>query len=101
LVARQIWWAGTAIATALALWAFLRLENPMARAGAVVLLLVPHVIGAPHKHTFESKVPAEVAAQFAALSLVVQGMLWVSVGIAIGLLWARFAPKSAHRPVAT
>jgi cobalt transporter subunit CbtA len=101
LVARQIWWAGTAIATALALWAFLRLENPMARAGAVILLLAPHVIGAPRSHAFESKVPAEVAAQFAALSLVVQGLLWASVGIAIGLLWPRFAPKSAHRPVAT
>jgi cobalt transporter subunit CbtA len=100
LVARQIWWAGTAAATALALWAFLRLENSVARAGAVVLLVAPHVIGAPHMHAFESKVPAEVAAQFAALSLVVQGLLWVSVGMAIGLLWPRFAPKSAHQPVA-
>jgi cobalt transporter subunit CbtA len=100
LLARQIWWIGTAIATALALWAFLRLENPVARLGAVVLLLLPHVIGAPRPHAFESKVPAEVAAQFAALSLVVQGLLWASVGIAIGFLWARFAPKSARQPVA-
>src|SRR5262244_3302507 len=64
LMARQIWWIGTAIATAAALWAFLRLENVVVRLGAVVLLFLPHVIGAPHPHALESKVPAEIAAQF-------------------------------------
>src|SRR5262249_4940714 len=57
LVARQIWWISTAIATAAALWAFLRLENVVVRLGAVVLLFLPHVIGAPHPHALESKVP--------------------------------------------
>lgn len=99
LVGRQIWWIATAAATALALWAFLRMESPVARLGAFVLLLAPHVIGAPHPHGFESKVPAEIAAQFAALSLVVQGLLWAFAGIAVGLLWPAFAPKSASRPV--
>ena len=100
LVARQIWWFGTAVATGLALWAFLRMENPIARLGAFVLLLAPHVIGAPHPHEFESKVPAEIAAQFAALSLVVQGLLWAFAGIAVGLLWPRFATQPAgRRPV--
>lgn len=99
LVARQIWWIATAVATALALWGFLRMENAVARWGALVLLLAPHVIGAPHTHAFESKVPAEVAAQFAALSLVVQGLLWTSVGTAIGFLWSKFAAKTAQRPV--
>jgi len=58
-------------------------------------LLAPHVIGAPHPHAFESKVPAELAAQFTALSLVVQGLLWVLAGIAVGLLWPRISPKPA------
>jgi cobalt transporter subunit CbtA len=101
LVARQAWWVGTAVATAVALWAFLRVDNLMARLGAIVLLVAPHVLGAPHVHAFESKVPAEVAAQFAALSLIVQGMLWSAVGIAIGLLWPRLAARPAHRPVAS
>jgi cobalt transporter subunit CbtA len=100
LLARQIWWIGTALATAVALWGFLRLQHPAARLGAIVLLLAPHVIGAPHPHGFESKVPAEIAAQFAALSLVVQGLLWMLAGIAVGLLWPRFAPRPESRPVA-
>jgi predicted cobalt transporter CbtA len=57
------------------------------------VLLVPHLIGAPHPPEFESRVPAELAAHFAALSLAVQALLWAFVGIAVGLLWPRFAPK--------
>ncbi len=96
LVGRQLWWVGTAIATAIGLWAFLRTDHhPVVRLGAIVLLLAPHLIGAPHPHEFESKVPAEIAARFTALSLVVQALLWALVGIGVGLLWPKFAPKPA------
>ncbi|MGE0579041.1 MAG: CbtA family protein [Reyranella sp.] len=101
LVARQLWWIGTVAATALALWVFVRMENPLPRLGAVFLLMAPHVIGAPHPHEFESRVPAEVAAQFAALSLVVQGLLWACAGVAVGWLWPRLAPRPAGRVVAS
>ena len=60
-------------------------------AGALLLLVVPHVIGAPQPHAFESRVPAELAARFAALSLIVQGVLWACSGAAIGYLWPRTA----------
>ena len=39
----------------------------------------------------------EIAAQFAALSLVVQGLLWALAGIAVGRLWPAFAPKPSRR----
>ena len=97
LVARQAWWIATAVATGFALWTFLRGESLRARLVAVVVLLAPHVIGAPHPQVLESRVPAEIAAQFAALSLVVQGLLWALAGIAVGLLWPAFAPKPAGR----
>lgn len=96
LVGRQIWWAGTAVATGLALWLFLRMDHAVARLGAVVLLLAPHMIGAPHVHAFESKVPAELAAQFAALSLAVQALMWSIAGVAIGLLWPRLSSSQAR-----
>ena len=96
LVGRQLWWVGTAVATAIGLWAFLRADHhPAVRLGAIVLLLAPHFIGAPHPHELESKVPAEIAAQFTALSLVVQALLWALVGVGVGLLWPKFAPKTA------
>ena len=100
LIARQAWWIGTAVATGVALWGLLRVQHPVVRIGAVVLLLAPHVIGAPHPHALESKVPAEIAAQFAALSLVLQGLLWATAGLAVGLLWPRLAPRPVGRSVA-
>lgn len=99
LLARQLWWIGTAMATGLALWALLRIDNVLARAGGIALLVAPHVIGAPHPHAFESRVPAEIAAQFAALSLVVQGLLWVSTGVFVAVLWQVLARRTAGQPV--
>ncbi len=96
LVGRQFWWIGTAIATAIGLWAFLRKDHhPVVRLGAIVLLLAPHFIGAPHPHELESKVPAEIAARFTALSLLVQALLWALVGVGVGVLWPKFAQKTA------
>ncbi len=95
LIGRQVWWIGTAVATGLALWMFLRTDNLLARLASIAVLAAPHVIGAPHPHAFESRVPAELAAQFAALSLVVQALLWTFAGLAVGLLWPRFAPKQS------
>lgn len=95
LVARQIWWAATGCATAIALWMFFKSEKAILRVLAFAVLLAPHVIGAPQPHELESRVPAELAAQFTALSLVVQASLWVLVGVAIGFLWPRLARRPA------
>lgn len=95
LVARQLWWAGTAAATAASLWLFLRTEAAWAKALALVLIIAPHVVGAPHPAGFESRVPAELAAHFAATSLVVQAALWGLTGLAIGVFWARFGRRAA------
>lgn len=87
LVARQIWWIATALVTAGGLFVFLRMEAPWLRALAVLAMLLPHVIGAPHPAAPESKVPAEIAAHFTALSLSVQAALWLATGLAVGVLW--------------
>jgi len=84
---RQLWWLGAAIATALALWLFLRSSKPWAWVFSAALLIAPHVVGAPHPAGLESAVPAELAARFAAASLAVQAALWVLTGAAAGVLW--------------
>ncbi|MFJ5367922.1 CbtA family protein [Bosea sp. CER48] len=84
---RQFWWLVTAIATGLGLFLFLRFDQPWLKLLAVVVLLLPHVIGAPHPAAPESKVPAEVAAHFAALSLGIQAALWLATAFMVGVLW--------------
>jgi cobalt transporter subunit CbtA len=94
---RQLWWLLTAVVTAGALFVFLRVEASWARALAVLALLLPHLIGAPHPAAPESKVPAEIAAHFAALSLAIQAALWLVTGFAVGVLW----PWATRRSAAT
>lgn len=88
LLARQAWWVLTAGLTALSLWLFLRTDNVGLKLVAILLLIAPHILGAPHPHDGEaSRVPAELAARFAAMSLAVHAVLWIATGIAVGLLW--------------
>ena len=94
---RQLWWLMTAAVTAGALFVFLRVEASWARALAVLALLLPHLIGAPHPVAPESRVPAEIAAHFAALSLAIQAALWLATGFAVGVLW----PWATRRSAAT
>ena len=41
---------------------------------------MPHFVGAPHPHEFDSNVPAELAAQYVTASLVTAGLFWLLLG---------------------
>ena len=98
LEARQLWWVGTAIATAAGLWLMLRPGAHWRIAVGVLLLLAPHVIGAPHPQAFASTVPAELAAEFTARSLVLQAVLWLMMAGFAGYFWSRGETASPARP---
>lgn len=93
LIARQIWWVATAIATGAGLFVLLRRDEFFLKAFGALLLLAPHVVGAPLPVRPESTVPAEFAARFAASSLTVQAVMWSLVGVAVGATWRRFAAR--------
>lgn len=98
LLHRQAWWIATALVTAGGLFVFLRMEAPWLRALSVLVMLAPHVIGAPHPAAPESKVPAEIAAHFTALSLAIQAALWLITGFAVGVLWPWMSRRTAIAP---
>jgi len=93
LVARQSWWIATAAATGLGLYLLIKTSPLAIRAAGLVLIALPHIIGAPHAKNFMSTAPAELAAQFAASSLVIHALLWVFVGLSVGTFWLRTAAK--------
>lgn len=96
LFARQAWWVLTAALTALSLWLFLRTDNVSLKLVAILLLIAPHMLGAPHLAEGEaSRVPAELAARFAAMSLAVHAALWIATGVAVALLWPALARVGA------
>lgn len=91
--ARQIWWFATAGATALALALIAFGRSWMTWGIAVILLLAPHVIGAPEPEQLIGPVPPEIAALFAARALGLGLAAWVMLGAFSGYFWQREAQE--------
>jgi predicted cobalt transporter CbtA len=66
-----------------------------AKVAGVLLLIAPQVTGAPEADAFASRVPAELAAKFAAASLGTQATLWLTVAYFAGLFWSRYSHGAA------
>lgn len=91
---RQVWWVGTVIATAVALYLIVLRSEPVAKAAGVVLMLVPHVIGAPQPTDITSNVPAILAAEFAVATLSAGLLFWLVLGLVMGAIndrWVKTA----------
>jgi predicted cobalt transporter CbtA len=56
---------------------------------AVILIALPHLIGAPHLDTYYGYAPPEVGSLFVARSLGVAAIAWLSLGYFAGALWER------------
>lgn len=86
---RQAWWLATAAASAggIALIVFPR-ARPAKIAGAVLMAL-PHLVGAPKVPPAPAHLPAELAAEFAVVSLLSAAAFWVALGALSGYLLAK------------
>jgi len=80
VASRQAWWVGTVIATAVGLGALVFAKTSLLRILGVVLIALPHVIGAPHPEVFSMAVPPEMASDFALRTLLVGGLFWLMLG---------------------
>jgi len=95
LVERQGWWLMCALATAAGLATMTFSTAWVWRIAGIVLIVTPHAIGAPHLHVEEvGLVPAELAAQFAAASLVTAAVFWSVVGWLAGTVYQRMEPSA-------
>ncbi len=93
LLDRQLWWVGTAVATggALALIAFTTRAR-WTMLGAVLIVL-PHLYGAPDSPEQIAAVPAALTHHFIIASTVVNFLFWLILGAATGYLQARLQPQ--------
>lgn len=91
--ARQIWWFATVAATGVALWLIAFGSGWPMWGVAIVLLGLPHLIGAPQPDTFAGPVPPEIAALFASRALGVGMAAWVLLGAFAGYFWQK---EAAH-----
>lgn len=89
LAARQAWWLMTASATAAGLGLLVFASALALRIAGVVILILPHVIGAPMAPHAGSTVPAELAAEFVAASLTTTALFWLVLGGLSGWIYRR------------
>jgi cobalt transporter subunit CbtA len=93
LAERQVWWLAAAAltATALALIAFTR--HPGWAVLAVLLLILPHLAGAPQPAEHGALAPPDLARRFAVTATVTSLLFWVVLGTAAGWLYGRPARR--------
>lgn len=91
LFARQVWWVATIAATAAGIYLIATQQRPWALVLAAVLILAPHVVGAPVAPHGEGLVPAELVARFVANSIAANAVFWCIIGLFMGLVLDRTA----------
>lgn len=91
--ARQVWWVGTIAATGIGIYLVAVRREFTAIAIAIVLIALPHLIGAPQAPSHESTVPAGLAAEFAANTVAAAAVFWSLIGVFLGLALKRFAKE--------
>lgn len=95
LQGRQIWWIGTAVATGIGLWLMVFGRKLPLHALGLVLLVLPHLIGAPQPAEIGGNAPPEIAGHFAATAIVVSAVFWAILGWLSGTLWQRSEEAAA------
>ena len=94
LLAQQIWWLTTAILTACGIALLFLSKSVIWRLGGAILIILPHIYGAPKSPNLNSKVPATLAAEFATTSLITNLVFWAFLGMLTAVAMKKFSAKN-------
>lgn len=89
LVTRQIWWIAAVLFTAGGVWIIAFAQHWAPWALGAMLIIAPHIYGAPHPAELGGVAPPELAGLFASRSLAIGLASWVCLGVIAGHLWRR------------
>ncbi len=95
LMARQTWFTAAAAAAAVGLWLMIFTRLAVLKAAGVVVIALPHLIGAPQPASLGGSAPPELAGHFAAASIVVNAIFWASLGWLAGAFYERTADRES------
>ncbi|TIP27025.1 MAG: cobalt transporter [Mesorhizobium sp.] len=88
---RQIWWIGTAFATAASIGLAVFVRKPWAVVAAVVLVAIPHLIGAPAApNGAHALAPEALEREFIEHAVLTSLVFWLLLGSLSGTLLSRF-----------
>lgn len=89
LTQRQIWWASTAASTAVALALVVFGRHWLLKVAGVVILLIPHWVGAPQPEVHASLAPEALESQFKWASQLTNAAFWLAMGLISAWLFRR------------
>ncbi|HHJ80480.1 MAG TPA: hypothetical protein ENJ65_02480, partial [Candidatus Tenderia electrophaga] len=89
---RQLWWLATVVCTAVGLALIFFNRRYAMKALAVVLIVAPHLIGAPLPDVHSALAPDELIHSFIIATTVSNAVFW----LALGGLYGFFSQKLAH-----
>ncbi|SOE09455.1 cobalt transporter subunit CbtA [Hoeflea halophila] len=92
---RQSWWMITVAASAVGLWCLVMRPEWVVKALGLVIIIAPHVWGAPVPGDLSSEVPAYIASAYAAASLATTLFFWLLLGGLLGYFLSRVPEEAA------
>jgi cobalt transporter subunit CbtA len=91
---RQIWWIATAAATALGLGLVFLKRSLWASVLGLILIVLPHLIGAPHLEEVHTNVPTALSHQFVVAVTLTSLLSWALLGSLTAVAYARLSVGS-------
>ncbi|WP_408609757.1 CbtA family protein [Herbaspirillum autotrophicum] len=88
---RQLWWLLAAGSTALGLGIFVYARHRLLKLLGLVLLLVPHLVGAPQPEVHASAAPESLALAFIQATAIANAVFWLALGGLTGFFYKKFA----------
>lgn len=92
---RQAWWLATVAATLFGLGLIFLARAVPAKVLGGVLVVLPHLVGAPAHEAVSGPLPAELAAEFVVVSLITTGLFWLVLGGSAGFVYRRLGQARA------
>jgi cobalt transporter subunit CbtA len=91
LLPRQLWWAATVLATAAGLCLIALRRSLSAAAGAILIIVAPHLYGAPRLDLLDTSIPEALSRQFTAAVTLTALPGWALLGGLTGHFYRKFS----------
>ncbi len=91
LAERQLWWIAAVVLSGLGIYFVVLRQEILAKMLGLVLIVAPHLYGAPHPEDISSPIPSLLASQYAVASLATNLFMWAVIGLALGWFIEHYA----------
>jgi cobalt transporter subunit CbtA len=89
LLERQLWWLFTVVFTGIGLSLIVFARRVVFKALGALLIVVPHIVGAPEPEIHGGSAPPELAKAFVYATLLANVIFWLLLGAVAGFLFKR------------